>query len=204
MRAEMIIGLVGAKRSGKSEVSNHLVEEYGFQRLRFADGLKEMLKTLGLTDEQIDGAHKEEPLPFLCGRTPRHAMQTLGTEWGRVLIGGDLWVNACQQRLLRACSGRKKARVVIDDVRFPNEVRMIQELGGMLWKVRRPDVEPPTPSAIKLKLFDWGILRAPHLHPSERHWRSIKTDVEIINDLDLDHLYGRVDGLAQQARLGKR
>jgi hypothetical protein len=197
-RDMVVIGLVGAKGCGKSTVANLLVETYGFQRLRLADPLKEMLKTLGLTEAQVDGDQKEASLAFLCGKTPRHAMQTLGTEWGRNLIGGDLWVNACQQRIMRLATGRKRRMIVVDDVRFPNEVRMIREMGGLIWSVRRPDAEPKEPSRIELKLYDWGLLKGSHLHPSERHWRRIEVDAAIRNVRCLRHLGFEVEVCARK------
>lgn len=204
MRAEIIIGLVGAKRSGKTTISEHLVDEYGFQRLRFAEPIKEMLKTMGLTHEQVDGSMKEEPLAILCGKTPRYAMQTLGTEWGRDLIGQDLWVNACQQRLIRA-SGRRKARIVIDDVRLPNEVRMIKEMGGVIWRVRRPMVEPPRPAWWQVRLFEIGLLRSMRFHNSERYWRDIEADHEVWNTVDTpEDLKGLVDQATATANICRR
>ena len=42
-----------------------------------------MLYQLGLGEAHIEGALKEVPCELLGGKTPRYAMQTLGTEWGR-------------------------------------------------------------------------------------------------------------------------
>ena len=128
-----LVGLAGPAGAGKSTVaqalcglqrSMHLPE---FKRLRFAGPLKDMLLALGLTREQVDGADKETPCRLLGGRTPRWAMQTLGTEWGRACIDPDLWVRATMlqaERELIAGYG-----VVIDDVRFDNEAAAIAKLG---------------------------------------------------------------------------
>jgi hypothetical protein len=131
----MLIGLCGAMKAGKSTAAEHLVEAHGFFRMRFAGPLKEMLKCLGLTQAEIDGDLKETPCAKLGGKTPRHAMQTLGTEWGRNLIWGDLWTDALRRsvEVAMACGGD----VVIDDVRFPNEVKMIEELGGHVICIER-------------------------------------------------------------------
>lgn len=127
----MIIGLTGLAGSGKTTVARHLMGMHGFVRHRMAEPLKSMLKTLGLTEQQIDGDLKEVPCELLGGKTPRHAMQTLGTEWGRDLISQNLWVKAWSDSLPH---GRN---VVVDDVRFLNEVETIMSIGGYIIHVDR-------------------------------------------------------------------
>lgn len=203
MRGITIIGVMGAKGSGKSELSKHLTSKHGFIRIRFADALKDMLKNLGLTEAQVDGDQKEEPLPFLCGKTPRWAMQSLGTEWGRNLIGQDIWVHATQQKILSLSMGRKSRVIIIDDMRFPNEVAMIREMGGMVWRVRRPEVEPEEPHWVWRKLYDWGLWKRPDLHPSERYWRTIEPDFEITNTGTLEELFAKADLVAEKCKVCK-
>lgn len=110
---------------------------YGYTPLKFAGPLKEMLRALGLSQTQIEGNQKEAPTDILCGKTPRQAMQTLGTEWGRNMIGGDLWVNAWTNRV--ASILRNGGRVVVDDCRFPNELDAVLALGGVAVRIHRPD-----------------------------------------------------------------
>lgn len=129
----LIVGLTGAAGAGKTTLAKHLVDHHGFTRTRFAEPLKAMLRVMGLTAEQVDGAEKEAPADLLEGATPRYAMQTLGTEWGRVLIGPDLWVKAWTQLV-----GSIIGPVVVDDVRFENEVEMIRRLGGTVVRIDRP------------------------------------------------------------------
>ena len=45
------------------------------------------------SEEEIDGRWKEHPCSLLLNKTPRYAMQTLGTEWGRELIGENIWTH---------------------------------------------------------------------------------------------------------------
>src|SRR6266496_1168986 len=97
----MLIGFVGRRRSGKDTAAAVLAAK-GFKVVRFAEGLKTMLAALlrlhdvsELRIEQmIDGNLKKIPLGVLAGRTPRHAMQTLGTEWGRQCIRDTFWVDS--------------------------------------------------------------------------------------------------------------
>jgi hypothetical protein len=132
----VVIGLAGPKGSGKSMIAGalHAHASQSVRRYRFADGLKRMLLALGLTAEQIDGPDKDKPCDLLGGGTPRHAMQTLGTEWGRDTISSNLWVNACMQQVAVS-----SALVhVIDDVRFSNEAEAIHKRGGVVIEVVRP------------------------------------------------------------------
>lgn len=125
-----LIGLIGKKGSGK-DTAAAVLEAHGFQNVKFAGALKAMLHTLLAyqgADEttcrrMIDGDLKEVPTPLLGGKTPRFAMQTLGTEWGRELIGADFWLSTA---MTRAATGD----TVITDVRFPNEVEAVMNSGG--------------------------------------------------------------------------
>jgi hypothetical protein len=133
MARAMIIGFTGPIGCGKSFAARHLVNNHGFAVHKMAGPLKSMMRAIGLTDEHIEGTLKEVPCDLLCGRTPRHAMQTIGAEWGRDLIGGDLWVNLWRNAL-------PAGRVVCDDVRYPNEAATIRAVGGLVVEVRREGV----------------------------------------------------------------
>jgi hypothetical protein len=164
-----IIGLTGNAGSGKTTVARYLAEQYGFQWTRFAGPLKSMLRALGLSERQVDGDLKEVPCDLLCGKTPRWAMQSLGTEWGRNCIDSEFLVNAWRARLER------DANVVVDDTRFPNEVAVIKNLGGIVVKIERPG------QAI--------IATSQHVSENEE----LAHDLVITNDGDLNHLFSRVD-----------
>lgn len=131
--ARPLIAFTGLAGSGKSTAAIHLVKTGGYTRLRFAGPLKAMMAALGLSYAEIDGDRKEVPCDLLCGRTPRHAMQTIGKEWGRDLIGPDLWVRAW-----RASFDRAIGPVVVDDCRFPNEADAVLAAGGIIVRVDRP------------------------------------------------------------------
>lgn len=133
----LLIAFTGRAGAGKSTAAQYLIEHKNFVRLRFAGPLKAMLRALGLTDREIDGDLKEQPCDTLCGRTPRRAMQTLGTEWGRELIAPDLWVSLfARDAELHRLAG---VSVVCDDLRFPNEAATIRKLGGKIIGVASND-----------------------------------------------------------------
>ena len=62
--------------------------------------------------------------------TPRLLLQRLGTDAARY-VHPDIWVNALFSKF------KKKSRWIITDVRFDNEVRAIQERGGIVIRVNR-------------------------------------------------------------------
>lgn len=130
-----VIGLHGDAGVGKSVAADAL-EEAGFKRVRFSAPLKDMLcaffRTSGLSEmaieRRIDGDLKEVPDVLLGGKTPRYAMQTLGTEWGRVLICEDIWSKAWTARARTELEAGH--RIVAEDVRFGTESSVIHDLDG--------------------------------------------------------------------------
>ena len=170
----MIVGVIGPKGSGKSVVAKLLVGKYGFTRHAFADPLKRALMVaFDLDDRQVYGDQKEIPTHKLCGRTPRHAMMTLGTEWGRELIHPDIWATAWYSTL-------PPGNVVVDDLRFPNEFELVKnKLDGYVVSVRRPGYE-----------YDAS-------HASERH-SELEWDFQILNDGDLPQFQTRIINLYEE------
>ncbi|CUX08577.1 putative deoxynucleotide monophosphate kinase [Agrobacterium tumefaciens str. Kerr 14] len=128
-----VIALTGIAGSGKSTASKYLVEKHDYQLVKFAGPLKDMLRAVGLGEGHIEGAHKETGLAMLSGRTPRYAMQTLGTEWGRKCMGDYFWINLWRSRVDSALAFG--GRVVVDDCRFPNEAAEVRALGGVVWQL---------------------------------------------------------------------
>ena len=133
-----IIGIAGRKFSGKDTVAK-LFGDLGYENVKMAGALKGMLRFylgyIGANQEvierMIEGDLKEEPSAVLGGKTPRWAMQSLGTEWGRDLIYQNIWVDSF---VLRA---ELFDKVVCSDVRFPNEVDVIRNLGGKVYRIER-------------------------------------------------------------------
>lgn len=131
--ARKIIGFTGKMGSGKSTAAKILFG-FGYTRVRFAGPLKAMMAALGLSEAEIDGHLKEHPCDLLGGKTPRWAMQSIGTEWGRDMISPQLWINAWQRAV---DSIGVHIPVVCDDVRFPNEAAAIKAAGGTLIRIER-------------------------------------------------------------------
>ena len=176
-----LIGVAGKKGSGKDEFAK-VANKHGFRQIRFADALKGMMRFLltyqGVDDvtaeRMIDGDLKESPTPYLCGKTPRHAMQTLGTEW-RDTIATNLWTNISEIKIAKLRS--RGECVVVSDVRFPHEVDLIHQLGGLVIRVERP-----------VGRTDEGTT-----HISEMLIDSLDADVVIRNTGSLEHYRALVE-----------
>jgi hypothetical protein len=142
-----IVGFTGVAGSGKSSAAAHLIDRHGFRRGKFAGALKEMTRAFlryrgaspELIERMVEGALKEVATPLLNGRTPRHWMQTLGTEFGRVCIHELLWIDT--EMDARASD----AAVVFDDVRYANEANAILAAGGTMVRVERTGAGASTP-----------------------------------------------------------
>jgi len=129
-----ILALTGAAGSGKDTAAERLVGQHGFQRFAFADHMKDVLAVLfaplGIEkDVFFDRFKKEAVIPSL-GVSPRHIMQTFGTDWARQMIKDDIWLMIAKAKLQAA-----SANVVITDVRFENEANLVRELGGTVLHV---------------------------------------------------------------------
>ena len=170
-----LIGITGRAGSGKTAAAKDFVAR-GYERLRFADPIKQMARALGLSEAQVDGGEKEVPVAYLCGRTPRYILQTLGTEWGRDLIGRTLWVDLLKWRAMDLLS--RDYDVVVDDVRFENEAEAIKRLGGTVIRIVRP------------------VLVNGMGHRSESEIGALRVDHEILNDGTLDELAMRLREVA--------
>ena len=148
-KSQIIIGLYSpAPQSGKSTLAEYLSYKYRLSRYSYAEPLKEMLRCLlwnNCSEEEVNELFynnksleilKERTRPILCGKTYRELCQSLG-DWGRDDISPDLWVKALMNRV----AGQD--RVIIDDVRFPNEAKAIRDKGGFLIKIVRDSATRP-------------------------------------------------------------
>ena len=137
-----LVGLCGLAGSGKTTAAEFLATN-GYKPLKFAGPLKAMtgalLKEVGLSRadilECLEGEYKEVPFQELQGKTPRHVMQTLGTEWGRGFMAEDFWLRIAESRAQQKM--RRKGCVLFDDLRFENEAEMIRKNGGTVIKLVR-------------------------------------------------------------------
>lgn len=172
-----VLGLSGWARSGKDTVAAHLVENYGYTRMSFADPMREALYKLNPSID-VDGydmklAAAVDLLGWEQLKTAsngiRALMQRMGTEVGRDMFGENFWVDAAIDRIPDG------SKVVFADVRFPNEAEAVKQLGGEVWRVIRPEAGPANNHISETALNDYDF------------------DFLIPNNSDLDTLYKFLD-----------
>lgn len=168
-----VIGLMGSAGAGKDTVAGFLVRNHGFERIAFADPLKELALEL---DPEIkrdlvgDTITLQEHLSHIVERmgwdraksipAVREYLQRLGVA-AREKIHEDVWVDAAFAKM----DHRKDRRYVITDVRFPNEIEFVcGDVRGEVWLVDRESVNPP------------------NNHISETAWRNVIPDVVVPNN----------------------
>jgi len=142
----IIIGISGKKQSGKSTFVDYLYKKVPNSKvIRFADNLKQIVLDCFVPpmwgwdriEEFETDANKNRTLP--CGKTVRQVLQLVGTDWFRN-TWEECWINTYKKNLLRLQkhkSRRNPSVVFTPDVRFPNELRTIQEMGGYVIRLLR-------------------------------------------------------------------
>lgn len=148
----MMIGFCGYARSGKDYCANTLASylaknpDIRVVRYALASPIKQVCNGMfGWDERHADGPLKELNDPF-WGFSPRFAYQTFGTDWARNMLGDDIWCKFAKRQYDAECYRAdlecKSVAFIIGDVRFPNEVDMIQSAGGKLISVTNTITEP--------------------------------------------------------------
>jgi len=197
----MIIGVVGFLGSGKGTVGDMLIQDHHYYRLSFADGVKDAVSVIfGWPRELLEGdtdasrAFREMPDVFWSERfgyevTPRYMLQLMGTEAGRDVFHSDIWIYSLEKRMIG------KTDVVIPDVRFPNEIEFIRQMGGKVIRVKRgPEPEwYETAHADNIENFNSSACTSmsiyyPSIHFSEWAWIGQRFDHVLENDGTINDL----------------
>jgi len=180
----MIIGICGLIGSGKDTVAEYLVEHSNFNKISFADKLKDAVAQMFEWDRQLlDGKTlesrnwRELPDTYWSNEvgsivTPRLALQKFGTECMRQGFFDGIWVSLTKKKMLN----NPNMNWVIPDVRFINEAKMIKEVGGQVWWIKRGDL-PQWFLDYQLK----DIIPA-DIHCSEWAWAKCDFDAVIENN----------------------
>lgn len=203
----MVIGVFGLIGSGKGTVADYLKQEHGYETLSFASSLKDATASIfhwprelleGNTQESREWREKidywwSEKLD-IKNFTPRYALQYIGTNVMRDHFHRDIWLYSLQKKIEEA--GEKK--YVISDVRFRNEVRLLESIGGTTIKVERGE----TPEWFEIaKKATQGDKKAEKkmleeykdIHQSEWDWACVNPDYTIKNNSTLGSLYTKID-----------
>lgn len=132
-----ILGISGKRESGKSALAKALVP-YGFTRVSLANPIKEMCKRLyGLTDEQVYGKEKETPTVYKRTDgsyfTPRDILIREGSL--KRSIDKDYWCKELENYVAQWKTDSTK--IVMDDIRFLNEIDYFKKLGAKFVRIER-------------------------------------------------------------------
>lgn len=194
MSRPLLIGVYGRARSGKDTAADYLAKRLTLYKYAFAEPLKTMLKS-------VFGDHFHEgDRSGICPETGvsyRVMMQTLGTEWGRVL-NENVWVNLVGKKwdwVQRGCPfdtpvGEvsnvwlgdvpiSSQGMVLSDVRFNSEAEWIRDHGGLVVYIHR-DAEKQV-----------GVLG----HASELGICPTLVDYTVDNNGTLSQLYQNLENL---------
>lgn len=134
-----LIGITGLARAGKDTTADYLVANHNFAKISFASPIKQAVAAMLNTSVETLEKNKEEIL-HQVGYSPRHLMQTLGTDWARNTLDEEFWLRLTRNAIIDIdIFYAGDINVVIPDVRFDNEAEMILDLGGSIWQVRRPN-----------------------------------------------------------------
>ena len=192
----MIIGLCGLIGSGKGTVADVLVEQ-GYEKISFADKLKDGVASVFNWDRQMLEGDTDESREWRetvdtfwtqeTGRTitPRLVLQEYGTDCMRKGFYDGIWVSLTKQHILQ----NPNKNFIIPDVRFPNESKMIKEIGGKVWRVQR-GIDP-----VWFRMYQDIGVEPKDVHESEWRWANAGYTLTIHNNGTMDELRSQVLGL---------
>lgn len=197
-----IIGICGFIGSGKDTAAGILKEIYGdrVKHFSFAGALKDAVAAVfGWDRQMIEGATAESRKWRECvdpwwserlgipGLTPRYVLQTWGTDLLRNHFHQDIWL-ASVERKISECGADDI--VVITDCRFPNEIRVIQELGGELVWIQRGEMPSWYPKYV--------LTGEPPIdvHPTEFTWLNSRFDRILENNGSFEDLFNKISDIS--------
>ncbi len=142
--SHLIIGLSGKRSSGKDTIAKMLIDNLHFHPFSFAGPLKELcLDFFDITNKGITEKEKNEVQNhlFLNGKHPtyRDILQYIGTDIFRNVYP-DVWAQKTIKNIKifqNIRTGFTDSKTVITDVRFPNEVDVIEKAGGYVIRLTR-------------------------------------------------------------------
>lgn len=208
----MIVGILGFINSGKGTVAQQLVQQHNFRQDSFASSLKDACSVMfdwpramleGDTKESRDWREQVDPwwsekleIPNF---SPRLALQVIGTDTIRNNFNEDIWFLTVENRIRK----NPDQHVVISDVRFPNEVKFIQEQGGILIRVNRGPLPIWYETAIlanKGNSLATDVMNKTYsaAHYSEWAWVGSKVDYELNNNSTIEDLNSQINDVISQ------
>jgi hypothetical protein len=197
----VIIGIASEAGSGKDSAADILVETYGLLRVSMADVLKRFLEELFEVPERLlwgSSENRNQPY-FPNGASIRRGLQTLG-DWGRELdpkCFANYWRTYVlahieeHERTARRVLTKpyKNPGYICPDVRYREEVDVLHEMGGKVYRVVRPEDHANRPKLPELEAA----------HSSETTLKTLPEDVFdgiLYNDSTLAAWHQQIRALA--------
>lgn len=204
----MIIGMAGFLGSGKGTAGDILIQEHGFTSIAFADAVKDAVSVIfGWERSLLEGDTKESREfreiadtywsdKFGYDVTPRYMLQLMGTEAGRDVFNPNLWVYVVEKKI----SQEPDRNYVITDLRFPNELRIIQRMGGKSIRIKRGDEPEWFDVAANDNLTNSNSMSLlyPTIHRSEYSLCGYEFDRVIENNGTIENLKNKLHGFLMQ------
>lgn len=183
-----IIGFTGLAGCGKDTAAEFLMNQHYYAGWAFAAPIRQgVISAFGLADEDFADRDRKEAIIEDIGKSPRELMQLFGTEFGRKMLGDDIWVRVAAHVLNQFFNAPEMADMkglAISDVRFDNEAEYIKSKGGIIVEIVRPQA-----TAVADHVSEHGI------EPS-------LIDAVVVNDGELPKLYEQLTKIANQLELG--
>jgi hypothetical protein len=160
-----ILGFSGRKKGGKTTAAEYVYGKVSGEReariVPFAKELKEFTSMVfGIdyldTDHRSHDWDKQEFKGRLhpCGKTYRELLQSFGTDYCRKMWP-DIWIYHWEKNIAHVCP--RCGLILVPDVRFPNELKAIQERGGHVIRLlRTPQPEDNHESETALDAIEFG------------------------------------------------
>lgn len=193
-----VIALCGAKRCGKDTLANYIANKFMYNKIAFADPLKEAVCALfDFSHDQVGYAchagnstddndtisdDAKDVIDKRWGITPRKALQFFGTEVLQYKIQ-ELLPGIDRKFLANSLASKirqSNRHFVVSDMRFVHEYEEMKKLGALIIRIDRPSI-------IENVYHDEAV------HTSEIEYRMIPYDMHILNDGDISNLIRRFD-----------
>lgn len=185
---KQIIAFTGHSQCGKDTAGKYLTDKHHFVRVSFADAVREAL--LAVDPLVIIAPEESKSVDNLMGvlrlsilvnkvgwetakkaKEVRELLQRMGTEAGRHVFGDSIWIDIAHKKTILY------DKIVFTDVRFENEARFVQRLGGKVVRINRAGV---------------GSINS---HVSDKRLDDSLVDIEIYNNSTVLDLFVQVEEL---------
>ncbi len=203
-----IVGVGGLLTSGKDAFADYLVTSWDYTKTFMSHPLHMWMRTenpwikLDKPVRCMEGwtlepgeFHPYNYIVHQVGYTEakeqteiRRALQRIGTECGRKLISENVWVDAVEREIKQSLA-RGINRIVVTGIRYENELKMIQRLGGETVWIERPSAR----ASHEEKIRSAAASADTATHSSEVSLDAGRFDSVIENDGSLEQLFARAD-----------